>query len=133
MSNESGEAVTSSPESARGRWEGEDTGGGGGEGGFSLSHRPPGTCYFLTTVEPPLSGHLLDGHPLLSSQLSKSQNNCTKEWEIKPLFSGRGHLLTVLTRVLPLLSPAAMKRLMHFTKRIFSSFYEYDAGKYSPR
>ena len=120
MSNESGEAVTSSPESARGRWEGEDTGGGGG--GFSPSHRPPGACYFLITVEPPLSGHLLDGHPLLSGQLSKSQNNCTKEWEIKPLFSGRGHLLIFPTRVLPLFSPAAMKRLIHLTRWIFSSF-----------
>lgn len=96
---------------------GGTTGRGKHGGTFPSSHRPPRACYFLTTVEPPLSGH-----PLLSGQLSKSQNNCTKEWEIKPLFSGRGHLLTGLTRVLPLLSPAAMKRLIHFIRRIFSSF-----------
>ena len=53
-----------------------------GRGGGSPSHRPPRACYFLFTVEPPLSGHLWNGHPLLSGQLSKSQNNCTKEWEI---------------------------------------------------
>ena len=96
---------------------GKCAGDDGKGGSLPPSHRPPRACYFLTTVETPLSGH-----PLLSGQLSKSQNNCTKEWEIKPLFSGRGHLLTVLTRVLPLLSPAAMKRLIHFTRRIFSSF-----------
>ena len=96
-----------------------DDGKGKTRGTFPPSHRPPHACYFLTTVEPPLSGHLWNGHPLLRGQLLKSQNNCTKEWEIKPLFSGRGHLLTVLTRVLPLLSRAAM---IHLTRWIFSSF-----------
>ena len=31
-------------------------------------------------VEPPLSGYLLRGYPLLSGQYSKSRNNCRKEW-----------------------------------------------------
>ena len=77
---------------------------------------------FELQSNPPLSGHLWNGHPLLGGQLSKSQNNCTKEWEIKPLFSGRGHLLIFPTRFLPLFSPAAMKRLIHLTRWIFSSF-----------
>ena len=33
-----------------------------------------------TPVEPPLSGYLLRGYPLLSGQYSKSRNNCRKEW-----------------------------------------------------
>ena len=52
---------------------GKTRGRGGGRGGSSPSHRPPRACYFLITVEPPLSGHLLDGHPLLSGQLSSSK------------------------------------------------------------
>ena len=101
---------------------GGTTGRGKHGGTFPSSHRPSRACYFWTTVEPPLTGHLWNGYPLLSGQLSKSQNNCTKEWEIKPLFSGRGHLLIFPTRVLPLFSPAAMKRLIHLTRWIFSSF-----------
>ena len=33
--------------------------------------------YYSSTVEPVLSGTVLSGHPLLSSQLSKSRKSCT--------------------------------------------------------
>ena len=54
-------------------------------------------CYYYT-VGRLLSGHLLSGHPLLSGQLSKSQNYCqyntVNKTPVKrpPLLSGRGHL-----------------------------------------
>ena len=57
------------------------------------------------TVNPLLSDPPLRGHPLLGDQWSKSRNYCRKEWEIKPLLSGHGHILATLTRVTPLLSP----------------------------
>ena len=73
----------------------------------------------------------LSGHPLLSGQSLKSPNNCRKEWGLKPLLSGHGHLQAISTRVLPLLSHLLSDH-QALDERSLASFQVYAEGKYSP-
>ena len=67
---------------------------------------------------------------MASEHKNKNWNSCRKEWERKPLFSGRGHLLAVPTSVLSLLLPLSSGHQEGDTLGL-ALFLEYHEEKYS--